>query len=141
MGRGKQSRGRRAMDGGRPQSGPLTELLRKELRAALLPQPRGVSGTGQVRREEWRCEPCGASNWLDRVACRLCGKAKGSKKGPPRTVPVSKATAGDDDKKDDNEPTIEEGDEKKGKEEKAKTEEGRSHPTKTKFGRARPKTK
>ncbi len=94
MGRGGRSRGRRAQDGGRPQGGPLQELLRQELRAALLPRPRGVSGTGLARREtqkpgepqrraEWQCGPCGTHNWLDRTSCRKCGKDKGAKREKP----------------------------------------------------------
>ncbi len=80
---GSRERHRRARDGGQPQGGnPLRELLRQELRAALLPRPRGEEAQ---RRPEWACAPCGASNWADRTKCRSCGKPKGAKQAdtPP----------------------------------------------------------
>ena len=76
---GARNRRLRARDGGQAQGGdPAVRQLARDLRAALMPQPRGALSRA-TRFPEWRCTPCGASNWADRSCCRACGKPKGSK--------------------------------------------------------------
>ena len=54
---------------------------------------RGGVGGGTERRPEWRCAPCGTSNWLDRPCCRACGKAKGTPKAAPQGPNAAGATS------------------------------------------------
>ena len=70
--------------------------LPRQLRAALLPQPRG-RGNGSVQQvgAEWLCAPCGASNWQTRAHCRHCSKKKGTEK--TQTAPAGAAAAGKGD--------------------------------------------
>ena len=92
---GARTRRLRARDGGQPQGGdPALRELAREFRAALLSPPRG-GGRDLERRPEWRCAPCGASNWLDRSCCRACGKNKGSKKIVSKTEAAKPATEKD----------------------------------------------
>ena len=64
--------------------------LARQLRAALLPQPRG-RGNGSVQAE-WLCAPCGTSNWQTRAHCRHCSSKKGAPK--TQTKPAGAAAAG-----------------------------------------------
>ena len=103
---GSRERYRRARDGGQAQGGDprLRELLRREIRAALQPEPRGLSGTGHtqrpqrhsgtgsLRRPEWTCSACSATNWLDRTHCRHGCEAK-STRAPAARPAAARPTA------------------------------------------------
>ena len=60
--------------------------LARELRAALLPRPKSPTDS---RRPEWKCQ-CGATNWLERSACRKCTAAKPA---PRQATPTPKHAA------------------------------------------------
>jgi len=65
--------------------------LARQLRNALLPQPRGDTRSGRAQRSrdptaapraEWPCH-CGCSNWVDRRACRECRAPRWPTPPPP----------------------------------------------------------
>ena len=70
------SRQRGAGKGGRSGEGFVNTkllVLAKELRAALMPQPRGAPGQ---RKPEWQCSACGTPNFMDRMCCRRCASLR-----------------------------------------------------------------
>ena len=66
---------------GRVEGAGAVEALAQEIRAALMPRPRGTA-SGQ-RRPEWGCLTCGVTNWADRPACRRCGGARPAGRASP----------------------------------------------------------
>eukprot|EP00973_Karenia_brevis_P024541 3385221-Karenia_brevis.AAC.1 len=60
---------------------PGIQELARELKAALMPRPRGNSRSGGTRKPEWLCGKCATTNFMDRPCCRRCSTEKGALPG------------------------------------------------------------